>query len=144
MLVTLKGQQYYVDEQKIVDRMKSTIEPAMNNSFVLPNGIKFDLKGRSLLATAMRQLFGQFIIPLLEFAAEKVNLTLPKKEKHADVIQYCVTSYYSIFLETLRDTELKLIDVPYVDEIRQISEYSLLRQIPDIVDSIVLLPQVKE
>lgn len=144
MKVTLEEKQYYIDEQKIVDHLKRNINPVLTQSFTLPNGVKFDLKGRSLFGTAMRQIFAQFIVPLLEYTAEKVGVTLPKRIKHSDIIEYCVNSYYTIFLEALKDSELQLTDAPYVDEIRQISDFNLTREVPDIVDSVVLLPHIRE
>ena len=124
MIIRLDGNQYYIDEDKFTDYCKGKIDTGLDKKFVVPNGPTIDLRSRSLLATAIRQLLS-LLLPTISWAADKIGVELPVKQRHDDIIRYVVDAYFSILKVSLMDIQIDLTSSYYVDDIRKIESFAV-------------------
>lgn len=120
--------EYFIDQDRVFDFIHQSIMEKLDNPVKLPGGPTIDLSKKSLLSTALRQVFAMMVLPILYWVAEKNHVPIPIKEKHGNVIEYGVNLYVSIGRKSLRDCQLILTDENYIDDMRTITHVDIEKE----------------
>ena len=124
MIVILDGTKYYIDEDKIIDYCKTKIDMGLGKKIKIPRGPTIDLTGKGIISTALRQI-ASFAIPVLEWAANRVDVQLPPVVRHQDSIRYVVNAYFMLLKRAMSDSEVEVTSERYVDDMMIITAYDI-------------------
>lgn len=100
--IFIDGTTYYVDAKESIDTLRLKWELVQGMKIKIPHGPIVDLASGNVITAVLRQLCILLVIPILNWMAEPVALSLPKKEKREDPIRYVVKCYF-ILLEAYAD-----------------------------------------
>jgi hypothetical protein len=127
MIIKIDGQKYYIADGMFCEYLQSKMLSGLDKEIKLPNGPKIDLRKNSLLSVGIRQVF-TFLVPVISWMAEQIQIQLPKKEKHANVIEYLIKAYFMIMQKVCERSLITIESEPYTDEIRTFRNASLSKQ----------------
>lgn len=105
MKITFDNIIYSVEDSYIKDQIEKRVDKVLDTKIKLPHGPTIDLSSRGILSTMIRQAF-VLLLPTLQWCANSLQIELPLKQKHGDIIRYTIECYLIIAQKLASETNL--------------------------------------